>query len=94
MGPYLDSGVRLGFGLGRPGAILRADVLLAGPEAHALLAKFLPVLRTCHAAVPFSSSERYAVPRRPPSHTAYDLDGEISSSSAPSKYIPCSPKQS
>ena len=32
-----------------------------GPAGRAVLAKFLPVLRTCHAAVPFSSSERYAV---------------------------------
>jgi hypothetical protein len=33
----------------------------SGATARRLLADFLPVLRSCHAAVPFSTSERFAV---------------------------------
>lgn len=32
-----------------------------GSKAREVLGKVLPVLRTCHAAVPFSTSERYSV---------------------------------
>ena len=39
----------------------RALANTAGGEAQKLLTQFLPVLRTCHAAVPFSTSERYSV---------------------------------
>ena len=32
-----------------------------GKVADEVMAPFLPILCTCHAAVPFSTSERYAV---------------------------------
>ena len=32
-----------------------------GEEARHLVHTFMPLLRTCHAALPFSTSERYAV---------------------------------
>ena len=41
--------------------LLKAEKNTNGAEAHRIKNQFLPILRTCHAATPFGSSERYTV---------------------------------